>query len=160
MTSNLMYPSWNGMDKFSVGFEEMFNKLHRLTDDINRTGSVSNYPPYNIKNTSENHYLIEIAVAGFDESNIDITFEDGKLIVQGTSPNEENEEEILWKGISTRNFNRAFTLADTVEVEGAELVNGMLKIWLVNVIPEDKKSRKIELKKRVSKPKQFLSEEG
>ena len=88
-----------------------------------------------------------MAVAGFGKQNIELELADGKLVVSGKlDSDEKNLANILYKGIANRSFQRAFTLADSVEVEGAELVNGILKIWLENIIPDHKKPRKIEVK--------------
>lgn len=126
----------------TVGFEDT---LKRLTDLANTTFK-SVYPPYDIIKVDDNKYVIQLAVAGFGKQNIDIELADGKLIVAGKLDNDEKDVlNVLHKGIANRPFTRSFTLADTVVVEGAELVNGILKIWLENIIPDHKKPRKVEI---------------
>lgn len=133
----------NPFNMNTVGFEETFKKLQELA---NTTLKSIGYPPYNIVKTDENKYLIEMAVAGFGKQNLEIELHEGKLVIKGKidSDNKMNET-FLYKGISDRAFTRTFTLADTVEIRGAELVNGMLKVFLENVIPETNKPKKIEV---------------
>lgn len=142
MTHLQLFP--NNWNNYTVGFEDTFKRLSELTDTAFKAAA---YPPYNIVKVDENKYTIELAVAGFGKQNIEIELNDGKLVVSGKlDSDEKNLSNILYKGIANRSFQRAFTLADTVEVEGAELVNGILKIWLENIIPDHKKPRKIDVK--------------
>jgi molecular chaperone IbpA len=129
-------------DKFFVGFDDTYNRLAKMHDDL--TKSIPNYPPYNIRKTGDNTYSIEIAVAGFAKQDIEITFEDNKLIVTGNSTNDDDN--FLFKGIANRAFTRTFALDDKIEINDASLVNGMLKIALERIIPEHKKPKKIEVK--------------
>ncbi len=139
-------PNWN---TYTVGFEDT---VKRLTDLANTTAKTIGYPPYDIVKVDDNKYVIELAVAGFGKQNIDIEFVDGKLVVAGKlDSDEKSAANVLYKGIANRAFTRSFTLADTVVVEGAELVNGILKIWLENIIPENKKSKKVEIATREDK---------
>lgn len=131
------------LDKFFVGFDDQWNRMAKLHDDM--TKNIPNYPPFNIKKTDENKYVIEVAVAGFSKSEIEVEFAEDKLIIKGSSANDEDGE-WLHKGIATRNFTRSFVLNDQVEIKDAELVNGMLKIALEKIIPEHKKPKKIEVK--------------
>jgi molecular chaperone IbpA len=142
------------MDKFLIGFDEQFNRLQKFHDDMSK--NIPNYPPYNIVKKDENHYTIELAVAGFGQSDIDIEMEDGKLVVRGNIKAEEAEDNFLFRGIANRAFSRAFVLNDEVEVKDAELFNGMLKIFLERLIPEQKKPKKIAVKN--GKGKQLLQE--
>jgi len=130
-------------DKFYVGFDDHFNKLAKLHDDV--TKNIPNYPPYNIKKTDENTYVIEIAVAGFSKSEIEVEFADDKLIVRGNAKEDNDGMDYLFKGIAARNFTRTFALTDQIEIKGADLINGMLKIALERIIPEHKKPKKIEI---------------
>jgi len=130
-----------GVDKFLVGYDRVFDQLSRVHDQMAK--NIPNYPPYNIRKTDENTYVIEMAVAGFGESEIEITLEDDKLIVDG-SANQSNDD-IVYQGLALRNFTRAFTLNDQVVVNNAEMVNGLLKIWLERIIPESKKPKKIKI---------------
>jgi molecular chaperone IbpA len=127
--------------KGTVGFDDMFKKL---TDTMNTLPKIPTYPPYNIKKTDENTYVIEVAVAGFGKQDIELTLENGTLTIKGNIVSDDTNE-YLFKGIADRAFTRSFTLADTVEVKNADLVNGMLKIWLERFIPESAKPKKIEI---------------
>lgn len=113
--------------------------------------SVPGYPPFNIVKNDENNYTIEMAVAGFGKQNLDIEMDGGSLIVKGSYTlddlyEERDQSSYIFKGIAARPFTRKFKLADTVEVKDAELINGMLKIFLENVIPEHKKPKKVSIK--------------
>ena len=126
-------------DPFLVGFDRILDRMHTLNT------KQTNYPPYNIIKTGEDTYLVEIAVAGFEEEDFDIELHDGILTVRGEVTPTEMETDYIHRGIAARNFERKFTLADTIEVEGVTLHQGMLTIELRNVIPEHKKPRKIAI---------------
>lgn len=129
-------------DPFFVGIDRIFDRMHTL----NRTNANQNsYPPYNLIKTDENHYVVELAVAGFKQEDLDITVEDGVLSIEGKIADKEETLAYLHRGISARAFKRVFTLADTVVVRSADLSDGMLRVELENVIPEEKKPRKIEI---------------
>ena len=139
------------LDKFFVGFDEPFNKLAKLHDEVAK--NIPNYPPYNIKKVDDNKYVVELAVAGFGKSDVEITFDDGKLIVAGKTADDSENENFLYKGIANRAFNRTFVLNDQVEIQNAEMLNGMLKIFLERIIPEHKKAKKIEITEKPAKSK-------
>ena len=100
--------------------------------------------------------MIEIAVAGFGKQDIEVELQDGTLTVRGNVSSEEAD--YIYKGIAERAFTRQFTLADTVEVKNADLINGMLKIWLERFIPEEKKPKKINIGEAETSSKQLLTE--
>ena len=122
-----------------IGFDRIFDAVQRSHHPE------SNFPPYNIKKVDDENYEIQIALAGFSKSELEITVEDGKLIVKGEQDS-TNENEYLHKGIAERNFTRTWTLADTVKVSGSELKDGVLTINLVNVIPDELKPQSIKIK--------------
>jgi len=134
------------LDKYFVGADKMLKTLSTAHEQVAK--NIPGYPPYNIVKNDENNYTIELAVAGFGKQNIDIEMANNKLVVKGgyTAESDTNSVEYIWKGIADRVFTRTFTLADTVEVKNAELINGMLKIFLENVVPETKKPKKVEIK--------------
>lgn len=138
-------------DKFFVGFDDQLVKMQKLHDDM--TKNIPNYPPYNIKKIDDTHYTIEMAVAGFGESEIDIEIDGGKLVVKGNiaSTDEDSTDSYLFKGIAARAFTRTFALNDQIEVKDAEIFNGMLKIALEKLIPEEKKAKKVAVKSRSEK---------
>jgi molecular chaperone IbpA len=105
--------------------------------------NTSNYPPYNLIKADEDTYLIELAVAGFDEEDFDVELHNGILTIKADVKDSDGQTEYLHKGIAARSFDRKFTLADTIRVEGASLHQGMLTIRLKNVIPDEKKPKKI-----------------
>lgn len=126
----------------TVGFEPMLKKFNELAESMPK---IPTYPPYNIKQTGENTYVIEIAVAGFGRQDLELELEDGKLTIKGNIQTNDTDDNYIFKGIADRAFTRQFTLADTIEIKNADLINGMLKIWLERFIPEDKKPKKIPI---------------
>lgn len=129
-------------DKFFVGFDDTYNKLSKIHDDI--TKHIPNYPPYNIKKVDENKYVIELACAGFAKQDIEITIEDSKLTIKGNAA--DDTDNFVFKGIANRAFTRTFALDDQIEIKEAAMFNGMLKIALEKIIPEHRKPRKVEIK--------------
>ena len=138
------FDMFKDFDKFYVGFDDQYNRLSKLHDDL--TKNIPNYPPFNIKKTGENTSSIEIAVAGFGTQDIEIELADNKLIVKGNASSDETSDNFLFKGIANRAFTRQFALEDQIEVQNAEMFNGMLKIFLEKIIPEHRKPKKIEVK--------------
>jgi molecular chaperone IbpA len=129
--------------KFAVGFDNIFDELSR----INQQQSSTNYPPYNIVKRSEDNFVIELAVAGFNEGDISITIEKNVLTITGEQTATDGEEvEYLHRGISARNFTRTFTLAEHVEVAGASAENGILRIELERQVPEEQKPKTVAIK--------------
>jgi len=126
-------------DPFFIGFDGILNKMH----EINR--NVPNYPPYNLIKTGDDSYLIELAVAGFDEDDFDIELHQGVLTIRAEVGDSDLSANYIHKGIAARSFERKFTLADTIEVEGVSLHQGMLTVRLQNVIPDEKKPKKIPI---------------
>lgn len=123
-----------------------FDRMASILDAAMRADTTNGYPPYNIEVVEENRYQISIAVAGFEESELDLEVERGVLTVRGRKA-EEGQRQFLHKGIAFRSFERKFNLADHVEVEGAALKNGLLVIELLKVIPEQMKPRRIPIGK-------------
>src|SRR6185437_12476268 len=114
--------------------------------DAGRLRGPPGYPPYNIERTGDNDYRISIAVAGFGENELSIESKENTLTVKGEKQvKEEQNGEVLYQGIAARAFERAFQLADYVQVKGASLENGLLHVDLVREIPEAKKPRQIAI---------------
>ena len=132
-------------DPFFIGFDRMIDRMRE------QTPGQTNYPPYNIVKTDENFYQLEIAIAGFNQEDLEIELKEGILTVEGRKERDD-EKDYIHKGISARAFRRTFTLSDTVVVNGADLVDGILTIELENVIPEEKKPRKIEINRGGREP--------
>ena len=126
----------------TVGFDR-FGSL--LDAAMNADRQSAGYPPYDIELVGENRYAITLAVAGFQEGDIDVQMEKGVLTVRGRREERQKDSRYLHRGIATRSFERKFNLADHVEVTGARLDNGLLSIALVKEIPEAMKPRKIQV---------------
>jgi molecular chaperone IbpA len=140
----------------SVGFDSLFKTLESAQKQMTKCV----YPPYNIKKTGDNKYVVELAVAGFGKTDIELEMHEGVLTITGSMKSDDTSE-FLYKGIAERAFTRRFTLADTVEVKGADLINGMLKVWLENIIPDNKKPKKIDINGASPEPLgQLLTEEN
>jgi len=125
----------------SVRFDRMFREMDRVFENSKTTS----YPPYNIVKLSDDEFMISVAVAGFNMSDLDITLEKNVLTIQGTSPDTKDEVDYLHKGIGSRNFTREFTLADYIEVESASLELGMLNVHLKRLVPEEMQPKKIAI---------------
>jgi molecular chaperone IbpA len=125
----------------TVGFDRLFDFLEHAGGE-----QTDNYPPFDIEKLSDDSYRITLAVAGFKQSEIDITARQNMLVVTGRKEEGRNKDgNYLHMGIATRAFERRFELADFVRVEDAELRDGLLSIGLVREIPEAMKPRKIEI---------------
>ena len=129
-------PLWRS----SVGFDRLFD----LIDDLPRLAGEENYPPYNIERTGEDQYRISLALAGFTPEEIAITAEQNVLTVEGRKA-EKGEPQYLHQGISARPFRRTFNLAEYVQVKGASLEQGLLRINLAREVPEAMKPRKVAI---------------
>ena len=146
-------------DRFFVGFDPLVKKLTESAEQSIKMAQ--NYPPYNIKKIDENKYTIEMAVAGFGKQDIEVELAGSNLIIKGSVKQGEPAEQdskgewtwpaFLYQGLAMRPFTRQFTLADNVEIKNAELMNGILKIILESIIPDEKKPVKIEVKEPAKK---------
>lgn len=130
---------------FGVGFEPLLKNLEQVSETVSKASKAMGYPPYNIVKTGDNKYVIEMALAGYGKQDVVIETEGNVLKISGKVETTTPEDNVLYKGIAQRAFNRQFTLADTVEVQNAEMLNGMLNIFLENIIPESKKPRKVSI---------------
>lgn len=145
MTRNLSV--WNSLRPFSVGFDSIFDEFDRMLESTERYNT--NYPPYNIHRIDDHNYRIEVALAGYSKDDIEIELKENNLTVRN-QPKEkvvnENGNGVIHKGISTRHFERSFTISEDIKVKDAELKNGLLTIDLERIIPEEKKARLISIK--------------
>lgn len=148
------------LSKSAIGFDSVLKKLIEVSENLPK---IPAYPPYNIRKIDDNKYVIEIAVAGFGKQDLEVEMQEGVLTIKGNTINAEgNTEDYVFKGIADRAFTRKFTIADHVEVKNADLINGLLKIWLERFIPDEKKPKKIDISDKndttpTSKPS-FLTE--
>lgn len=136
--------SFGPLHHSTLGFDKLFEDVEKMLN-VDLQKSVSNFPPHNILKLDDSRYIVELAVAGFSKEEIDISVDDGKLTVKGEKKDKETDVQYLHRGIGTRSFTKTLTIADTVEVKGAEFKDGILRIGLENIIPEHKKPRKVEI---------------
>ena len=140
---------FNSLRPFSIGFDDMFDQFENMLGNGALTMQ-SNYPPYNIRKTGKDNYAIEVALAGFNKRDVEVEFEENLLTVRtkdvNNSENKSVDGEIIHKGISQRQFARSFTIADDINVNGAELKDGLFTISCARIIPEHKKKKLIEIK--------------
>jgi molecular chaperone IbpA len=131
------------LHRHAVGFDRMFEELNRTFAN----GRQDNYPPHNVVELDDTHFVIEVAVAGFKQDELDVEFKDKKIIVRGQKVKAEDAPELKYqhKGISTRNFEREFALAEHLQVRGASVENGILAIALELVVPDEKQAKKIAI---------------
>ena len=144
MTRNLSV--WNSLRPFSVGFDSIFEEFDRMLESTERYNS--NYPPYNIHKLNDNDYKIEVALAGYSKDDIELELKDNTLTVRNKTKEKvinEDANGVIHKGISTRKFERSFTISEDIKVKNAELKNGLLKIDLERIIPDEKKPRLIDI---------------
>ena len=139
---------FNSLRPFSIGFDDMFEQFENMLGNGALTMQ-SNYPPYNIRKTGKDNYVIEVALAGFNKNDVEVEFEDNLLTVRTKQINKSDDTnvdgEILHRGISQRQFARSFTIADDIKVNTAELKDGLLMISCERIIPEHKKKKLIEI---------------
>ena len=134
--------NFNQLTPYAVGFDKVFNTLNRYVDNnVNSTG----FPPYNIQKVGDNNYQIEMALAGFSKDDIAVEVADGTLSIRSDKKEETDDEFTYHRGISYRKFERKFTLADDLVINGAKLEIGMLTIDLERIVPEEKKPRLIKV---------------
>ena len=132
----------NQLHKMTVGFDRLFDQM-LLAGEYPNTVSTG-YPPYNVERVTDDSWRVTIAVAGFGEDDIEVVVDQGNLNINGKK-DDKNGDNMLYKGIANRQFNRSFQLADYVEVEEASLKDGMLTLNLVRNVPEALKPKKIKL---------------
>jgi len=137
---------FNKLRPVSVGFDSVFDHFESIFNDS--LSLQTNYPPYDIVKTDEHSYVIELAVAGFSKKDIAVTVENGVLTVESDREGnaESSGEEIIHRGISKRYFKKSFSISDDVEIRGAELKDGLLRISMEKIIPESRKRKEISIR--------------
>ena len=137
----------NQLPPYAVGFDRVFDTLNRYVDN---NATSTGFPPYNIRKEGDYNHVIEMALAGFGKEDIEVEVADSTLTIRSTKKplNEDvaSNDDTVYRGISYRKFNRKFTLADDIIVNGAKLENGMLSLELERVVPEEKKPRLVTVK--------------
>ena len=137
-----LFDNFNQLTPYAVGYDRVFDQLQKyVTNNVQSSG----FPPYNIQKGGDYNYTIELALAGFSKDDIEVEVADGTLSVRSDKKSEPDDYSIH-RGISYRRFDRKFTLADDIVVAGASLENGLLRIELERIVPEEKKPRLIEVK--------------
>ena len=129
------------LNRALIGFDRIYNDFENR-----HVGSTTNYPPYNVIQHDDNNFEIEIAVAGFDREDITVEVDQDQLVIKGRRAKDDDAAKYVHRGLAARDFDRAFTLVDHVEVGEAELTNGILRVKLTRVIPEALKPRLITIK--------------
>lgn len=138
----LQLTNFDDLSRSLIGFDTLFNEIERRF--VNQMPS--NYPPHNIIKTDENQYEIQVAVTGFEKSDIGVTVENNTLVIRGESSSVGyTDDQYIHRGLATRDFVRQFPLAEHIEVRGAEIKNGMLVIKLERHIPESAKPKIIDI---------------
>ena len=122
-----------------------FDRLARLVDSAQQSTTVVAYPPYNIERTGDDAYRLTMAVAGFGSDDLDVVVKESTLVITGRVKDEAQKGEVLYRGIAGRAFERRFVLADHIQVDGADLQNGLLHVGLKRVVPEALKPRRVEI---------------
>ena len=139
-----LFDNFNQLTPYAVGFDRVFDQLNQyVTNNVQSTG----FPPYNIRKEGEYNFVIEMALAGFGNKDIEVEVVEDTLSVRSVKEEDSDHDgNQIYRGIAYRKFERKFTLADAVVVNGAKLENGMLLIDLERVVPEEKKPRLISVK--------------
>ena len=139
-----LFENFNQLTPYAVGFDRVFDQLNQYaTNNVQSTG----FPPYNIRKEGEYNFVIEMALAGFGKKDIEVEVADGTLSIRSVKEEDSDlDGNQLYRGIAYRKFERKFTLADAVVVNGAKLENGMLLVDLERVVPEEKKPHLISVK--------------
>ena len=140
---------FNQLSPLSVGFDDVFDHFESMFNHQYDSINVPNYPPYNIIKTGKYTYDIQVALAGYGKKDVDVSFENSILTIKSVKEEEgktDDKDGILHKGIAKRMFTKSFTIADEVEIKGAELKDGLLCVSMERVIPDHKKARTIKIK--------------
>jgi molecular chaperone IbpA len=140
--------------RFGIGFDRFLSDLENMSHQVT---SASSYPPHNIEKTGDNTYRITMALAGFGPEDIEISTEDSVLTIRGKMTSEDKT--MLHRGIASRAFERRFTLAEYMVVDGASMNKGMLNIFLKRELPEKAKPRSIHIDSSVPTTKEETTKE-
>lgn len=132
----------NRLTPYAVGFDRVLEQMQQYHKHQKQS---TGFPPYNIRKESDTAFFIDMAVAGLTKDDVEIEYAQGEVTIRSTYDNVSDTGEMIHKGISMKKFNRTFTLADDIVVNGAELKNGMLVIELERIIPDEKKPKLIEI---------------
>ena len=137
-----LFDNFNQLTPYAVGFDRVFDQLQNYVEN---NSSSTGYPPYNIRKDGDFNFNIEMALAGFSKKDIEVEVADGVLTIRSVKDNDDSDD-VIHRGISYRKFIRKFTIADDIVVNSAKLDNGLLRVSLERVVPEEKKPRLIDVK--------------
>jgi len=150
MTFNKLPSIFKQLRPVSIGFDNLFDHFENFFDDDQsfHTSLTSTFPFYNIVKKGNNKFDIEVALAGYDKKDIAVEYEENLLRIKSIKETQSDKEKdgVIHQGIAKRFFSKAFTIADDIEIEGAELKNGLLKVSLKKIVPEGKKPKTITVK--------------
>tara|TARA_X000001382_G_scaffold22068_2_gene13441 strand:+ start:29505 stop:29954 length:450 start_codon:yes stop_codon:yes gene_type:complete len=149
-----MTASWTANilnDPRFFGFDSMFDRIEKTLEH-----SHDNYPPHNVCKLSDDSYAVEMALAGLSQDDIEVTVEDDQLTIKGGKKNEDAQ--YIHHGIATRSFKKTFTLGEYMIVRDAEFTDGLLKVFVDRIVPEEKKQRKVEINGKKVGKKTLLNE--
>ena len=133
---------FNQLRPHTIGYDSIFDHFNNMFES---SGLQTNYPPYDIIKQDDTKYDIQVALAGYSKEDITIEVKENTLSIKSVKQQEDDKVEVLHRGISKRYFERHFTIADDVKVNGAELKNGLLIVSLERIVPEQKKPRTIKI---------------
>ena len=151
MTLNKLPSIFNQLRPVSIGFDNIFDHFERMFDDDEFFRKpMAAFPFYNIVKTGDTTYNIEVALAGYTKKDVKVDYADNLLTIKSVKDakdiSKETSDGVIHKGIAKRYFSKVFTIADDVEIKGAELKDGLLKVSLNKILPKGKEPRKIEVK--------------
>ena len=150
MTFNKLPSIFKQLRPVSIGFDNLFDHFENFFDDDQffRSSLTSTFPFYNIVKKGDHKFDIEVALAGYDKKDISVEYADNLLHIKSIkeTKSEKDKDGVIHQGIAKRYFSKTFTISDDVEIEGAELKNGLLKVSLHQIVPEGKKPKKIDIK--------------
>ena len=150
MTFNKLPSIFKQLRPLSIGFDNIFDHFENFFDDEGdyvRPSLTSTFPFYNIVKKGNNKFDIEVALAGYDKKDILVEYEDNLLRIKSVkeTKSDKDQDGVIHQGIAKRYFSKVFTITDDVEIEGAELKNGLLKVSLHQIVPENKKPKQIKI---------------
>ena len=150
MTFNKLPSIFKQLRPVSIGFDNLFDHFENFFDEYDnvRSSLTANFPFYNIVKKENNKFDIEVALAGYDKKDIVVEYEENVFHIRSVKETKSDKEKdgVIHQGIAKRSFSKAFTIANDVEIKGAELKNGLLKISLEKIIPQSKKPKQITVK--------------
>ena len=151
MTFNKLPSIFKQLRPVSIGFDNIFDHFENFFDDEGdyvRSSLTSTFPFYNIVKKGDNKFDIEVALAGYDKKDILVEYEDNLLRIKSVkeTKSDQDQDGVIHQGIAKRYFSKVFTIAEVVEIKGAELKNGLLKVSLHQIVPESKKPKTITVK--------------